>query len=279
MSTPDADLIVVGAGICGSIATRTARNLGATVLHIAHPATPHSTAAAAVARSTYLPPRQRPHLPHSLRLLGSAVTCTGALFTNYQTPQKPPQTRTDWYLINPHTPLQQPDLHTTVHHTTPTQAHTDHGTYTARAILLATGATSPLSPPGKITWGTTWTGPTENLTHPDQLRAHLYAPYKTITAGPATDHARVGASTGTSPQHALDNAHKLLTLAHEQGIIHNPTTFTPHTGARLKTHTTTVFHTPTHAWIGGHHRNGYAHGTHETATLTQTLLTNAKAHP
>lgn len=272
----DADLIVVGAGICGSAATIAARTTGATVLHLAAEETPHSTAAAAVARSTYLTPPQRPHLPASLNLLREAITCTGALFSNYQTPHKRPTQRPDWWLIDPRAPLLSPDVTTAVLHVSPGRVETDTGTYTAPAILLATGATSHLSPRGTTTWGTTWTGPVDALVYPDLLRVHLYAPYKAITAGPAHGHARVGSSSGPTPDAALEAGQAMLQRATDAGLVATPHAFTPLTGARLKTTTTALFHTPTLAWVGGHHRNGYAYGTYEAAHTARTLLTNTR---
>lgn len=272
----DADVIVVGAGIVGSCAVRAARAAGASVLHLAGPQPPHSLAAAAITRPTYLPADTRPALPRTLENYGQAVACTGAYVTSYRTPGQRPKPQTLWWLIDPVAPLTAPDATVTVTAAHPGTVETEEGRrYTGRAVILATGATSPLSPAGTVTWGVTWTGPTEALAYPDALRVHHWAPYKAISAGPAGGVARVGSSSGRTREAAEVSGRKLLTTAHEAGLISTPDVFTPLTGARLKTSTTVHRLGPAFYWVGGHHRNGYALGPADATRATHLALLEA----
>lgn len=273
MSTHDADLIIVGAGICGSTAATHARALGATVLHLAAEEDPHSLAAVALLRAAWLPDHARPALAATLNSYGPAHTAAGALVTNYRTPRRPPARQHDWHLINPPAPLTAPDLRTTATRAHGRTLHTHDGTYTAaHALLLATGATSPLSPPGTTTWGVTWVGPADALTRPDTLRIHHWAPYKTLAAGPTAGTARVGASSAPTPRDALNKAHDLMRLATDTGLVADPNAFTPHLGARLRTPYTLTRPAPGQYWIGGHHRDGYALGPADARTAVETAL-------
>ncbi|KGI79339.1 hypothetical protein IL38_23815 [Actinopolyspora erythraea] len=278
--------IIVGAGIAGSSLARALRAAESTVTVVANPDLPeHSRAAAALLRSAYHAkhPGEDSLFHRSLDLYAhwGIDLLTGGLVTNYRTPGRAPRPDPDWYLLDPAAPLLAPDRRG---HAAPTETGIalDGDELAADTVVWCTGAaTGPATPRGTLTYGHTWTHPDPDvLTHPDALRIHHWAPYKTIAAGRLGTLARLGSSSAKHPATAEKQAHAMLATAVDTGIIRTHTGWTCHTGIRSKTETSGLIHTGgRHYALTGLHRTGYALAPALAADAAASLTTGRATRP
>ncbi len=254
------DLLIVGAGIVGSCAAAYARSRGLTVEIVAGADPAHSDAAAALLRPSYLPKERRGDLAVALGQYGRELY--DGWVTSYQRPGAEPVLQPGWALISPPHQLLAPDRVEIL------EEIPDHP-----RVLLATGAHTALPrPEGTITWGVTWVGQPSALVCPDRLRLHHYAPYKTISAGAVGGLARVGSSSGRTPEDAMARGVTMLEKAFAVGLVHPGADLRPLLGARLKTAENVVQISPGVVWAGGHHRNGFALAPADSRRAVDLLL-------
>jgi Pyridine nucleotide-disulphide oxidoreductase len=255
-------IIIVGAGIGGSVLARIAREKGHDVYLVAKGDEPHSLAATAVLRRAYHGGK-----PDELAAFDYAVgqyqlwgipMARGAFYSSYKNVNE--RLDQDWMLVDPAAPLVKPDLHAEVISVFGNKAWLGHGKYlTGDAVVAAVGAGSPLSPEGKLTWGVTWEHHGSSaLRDPDLLHTYQWAPYKTLMCGVIGGMCRVGSSSASKKETAQEQGRKMLAHAARMGWLTTAEGWLPRLGARLQT-PQQWWREPEGTWrLGGFHRTGYA---------------------
>jgi hypothetical protein len=236
-----ADIAVVGAGIAGSSLARVLRERGHQVTVVAAPGDPHSLAATAVLRRAWHQGGERQLFDASMAAYArwGVHVEHGALVTSWARPGEEPRRERDWAAIDPAAPMVAPDAAGYVTAVTGTRVELDGGPVIgADAVAVCAGA-GPLSPPGKITWGITWTHPDPAAAlpaGPAGLRVHHLAPYKTLFAGrfarAGVRSARLGSSSGPHLGAARRGAEDQLGRAIQLGIARTAAGWRPVAGAR-----------------------------------------------
>lgn len=229
---------VVGAGIAGSSVARLLRERGHQVVLISA-GTPHSLAATAVLRRAWQPPGPaRDAFDASVGCYARwGVPLTwGGLVTSWQRPGTPPRPDEDWAMVHPAGPLLGPDVTGAVESMTASRVRLHDGTVIdADAVACCAGA-STLSPPGRISWGVTWTHPDPAALAAPGLRVHHAAPYKTLFAGvfdgPDGPAARLGSSTAPDLARARRHGEDMLAAAIGLGLTPSGKGWHPRAGAR-----------------------------------------------
>lgn len=255
-------IIVVGAGIAGSAFARIARDEGHEAVVVAERGLPHSVAATAVLRRAYHrgDPSQLTAFDYALgqyKLWDIPLT-QGGLYSSRRLPEE--REDADWYLIDPVAPLIEPDVREQVVSVMGPRAWLGPGRYMmGDAVVLAVGATGPLAPTGKITWGITWqhSGPAA-LTLPQQLRVHQYAPYRTMMAGVVGGYARLGSSSAVKQETAIKQADSMMRMAWDLGWLTTARGWEALLGARVQTAGNWWREPEGHWRLTGFHRTGYA---------------------
>lgn len=262
-------VVVIGSGIAGSSVARCARTAGHRVT-VVSAGRENSRAAAAVLRGAYHRRRQLEvaQFARSLALYGQwgVDVQPGAWVTNYRTPGKPPHHDTDWYLLDPAAPLVEPDIAgRAMPHNCGVLVH-DVCEIDADAVIWCPGAKLG----DVVTYGVTWVHDDPRaLTQPDLLRIHHIAPYKTLAAGVVGGHARLGSSSAGTEDLALLQAHRMLHVARDVGIIRDTAGWQAVAGKRTKTDL--AGQTGIHHGLGGLHRTGYALAPARAERLVSTL--------
>lgn len=254
------NIIVVGAGIAGSVAARVLREAGHTVTVVARDTPSHSVAATAVLRRAWHPDTERADFDHALATYQrwGIPLRNGAFVTNYRTPGRAPRHDPDWQLIDPRLPLLTPDVYGTVDYATARSVRLANGSrLVADAVVCAPGAASPLSAPGSVTWGVTWVHPDPEVLTEPVFRVHHLAPYKTGMAGVVGARVRLGSSSAKTYASALKQAQAMLERFAELGIIRSTRGWEPLAGARLNAAPRVCTRVGVH-YLTGYHRTGYA---------------------
>lgn len=254
------NILVVGAGICGSSLIRAAKSAGFGVALIDDARPMDSLAAAAVLRRAWHKGDERALFDRTLQLYAQwgVPLLSGAIVTSYR--RTPPKHDADWHMVAPADPLWQAsitghataiDEHTVAIDARPTARgpESDHEVV-ANHVLWATGRYQ--GEVGGVTYGVTWVhdDPLAALVNPQIMRVHHIAPYKSVMAGTVGRRARFGSSSATSSEKAWDQARSMLDLGEAEGIIKDKANWEPKIGVRVKSAKA--------ATLGGMHRTGYA---------------------
>jgi FAD dependent oxidoreductase len=259
-------IVVVGAGIAGSIFTRFAREAGHEVVVVAPDDKPDSLAATAILRKGYHAgkPEQiaawefavETYERLGLELKRGAMTSGFRRLGSAETPDS------DWLLIDPAAPLVVPDVKRTVVTVKGGNAWTgpeDRDRLAGDAVVAACGATGALAPSGKVTWGVTWLHADGALREPQHIRVYQYAPYRTLMGGVAGGQARVGSSSAATREKAVEQGKKMLDMAWHLGWLTTRDNWEMRLGARLKSDRLWWRDEESECWrLGGFHRTGYA---------------------
>jgi len=228
-------LIVIGAGIAGSSATRIARDKGWDVTLIDHaPEQSASRSALATIRPTWFDKAERADLEKSwdwYSKWGAAGT-REAHVSNWK--NREVKAQKDWWLVDPILPLVKPDLTERVVGIYKTFVTTPTKEIAADAILNCTGAYgADLARDVSLFAGVTW------ISHDAQLdyspyRVHHLRPYKSLSAAQINGVTRVGSSISASADKAIQEAEELLEQAHLLGIVQAGATWEMSLGWRAK---------------------------------------------
>lgn len=254
-------VVVVGAGIAGSATARCLRALGVPVVLVADPARPaHSLAAAALIKGSYHD--KHPHewvqlrrTFHLYQAWGVPYT-SGGQVTSYRSADPKPDG--DTYLLDPAAPLLAPDVAAAAAPHPAGVQLADGRVLAADRVVWATGAYAKPPTGSKITYGHTWIGPVDLLTDPEVVRVHNWAPYRTIVAGAAGGHARLGSSSATTQRGAEEQSGRLLQMAADVGLIREPGLWRRIAGARIRTTERVSWTDDRNCAFTGLHRTGYA---------------------
>jgi glycine/D-amino acid oxidase-like deaminating enzyme len=213
-------LIVVGAGIAGSSATRIARDKGWDVTLIDHaPDQAASRSALATIRPTWFDKAERDDLERSWEWYTKwgAASSREAYVSNWRDPEVKKQK--DWWLVDPILPLVEPDITEPVVNIYPWFVTTPTQEIAADAILNCTGAYgADLSRDVTLFAGVTWISRTAELDY-EPYRVHHLRPYKSLSAARINGVTRVGSSIAATADKAVDDAKEMLMTAIALGIV------------------------------------------------------------
>jgi len=228
-------LIVVGAGIAGSSATRIARDKGWDVTLIDHaPEQSASRSALATIRPTWFAKSERADLERSwewYKAWGAAGT-REAHVSNWR--DREVKTQKDWWLVDPILPLVEPDLTERVVGIYKTFVTTPTKEIAADAILNCTGAYgADLARDVTLFAGVTWISTDAQLDY-SPYRVHHLRPYKSLSAAQINGVTRVGSSIAATADKAIQEAQDLLEQAHHLGIVQPDATWEMSLGWRAK---------------------------------------------
>jgi glycine/D-amino acid oxidase-like deaminating enzyme len=214
-------LIVIGAGIAGSSATRIARAKGWEVTLIDHaPEQAASRSAIATIRPTWFAKSERADLDKSwewYKEWGAAGSKT-AYVSNWR--DSVVKEQNDWWLVDPLIPLVYPDITKRVIGIDRTSVELSDGSeIEADAILNCTGGYGEdLARQVTLFAGVTWISTEAKLDY-WPYRVHHLRPYKSLSAAHINGVTRVGSSIATTADKAIKEAKDLLEQAHALGII------------------------------------------------------------
>jgi hypothetical protein len=264
-------IIVVGAGITGSSLSHHLRDRD--IEHqVFDSGNPASVAAVALLRRGYHHGDQLALFDRSLELFkrwGVNVR-QGGWVTNYRKPDREPREEADWFVIDPLEPLVKavPATCYPLDMGVGTETMNQYEFYSASRVLWATGATRQ---PIGATFGVTWLHeqPDRALTMPDRVRLHHYAPYKTIAAAKVGRRARLGSSSASTTDGAVQQGRKMLQAAYEMGMISTVSGWTAELGMRCKG--SELAGDGIHSYVGGFHRTGYAIAPAATERVVEAL--------
>jgi len=213
-------LIVVGAGIAGSSATRIARDKGWDVTLIDHnPQQSASRSALATIRPTWFDKAERDDLERSWDWYTKwgAAGSREAYVSNWR--NREVKAQKDWWLVDPILPLVEPDVTERVVGIYPNYVTTEQSQFEADAILNCTGAYgSDLSRDVTLFAGVTWISHNAKLDYPN-YRVHHLRPYKSLSAAQINGVTRVGSSIAATADKAIDDAKDMLMTAIALGIV------------------------------------------------------------
>lgn len=214
-------LIVIGAGIAGSSATRIARAKGWEVTLIDHaPEQAASRSALATIRPTWFAKSERADLERSWEWYSAwgAAGSREAYVSNWRSPEIKAQK--DWWLVDPITPLISPDIKERVATIDTQSVTTDSGQIIeADAILNCTGGYGEaLAREVTLFAGVTWISHNAKLDYPN-YRVHHLRPYKSLSAAQINGVTRVGSSIATTEKKAIDEGKEMLMTAIALGIV------------------------------------------------------------
>lgn len=250
----DTDVLIVGAGIAGSVLATTLRERGREVTVVAgdHGQSP---AALAIARETYVPKHEVAAMHTSLdwyRDQGVEVI-QGAEVSTYA--RRGVTYDDGWWAVEPNRCLVKPDLDAWVEPNPDGPGVVragDTAPITARHVVWCDAGGS-----GTVTWGCTWV-------HPDPkavtcaFAAHTTSPYRTVCVVRFSDHARVGSSSAKVFDTAMRQGTEQFAAACRMGWVRDTEGWERITGFRLRRETYAE-RTPRGDWRwGGFHRSGYS---------------------
>jgi glycine/D-amino acid oxidase-like deaminating enzyme len=214
-------LIVIGAGIAGSSATRIARSKGIEVTLIDYaPKQAASRSALATIRPTWFDKSERADLDRSWEWYSAwgAAGSKTAYVSNWKDPVVKEQK--DWWLVDPLIPLLDPDITERVIGIDRTSVELSNGSQIeADAILNCTGGYGEdLAREVTLFAGVTW------ISHNAQLdyfpyRVHHLRPYKSLSAAQINGVTRVGSSIASTEKKAIDEGKEMLMTAIALGIV------------------------------------------------------------
>lgn len=214
-------LIVIGAGIAGSSATRIARSKGWDVTLIDNaPEQAASRSAIATIRPTWFDKAERVDLERSWELytLWGAAGSREAYVSNWR--DREVKKQKDWWLVDPILPLVEPDVTERVVGIYKNHVTTDAGSLVETdAILNCTGAYgSELSRDVTLFAGVTWISHDAELDY-SPYRVHHLRPYKSLSAAQINGVTRVGSSIAATAEKAIDDGKEMLMTAIALGIV------------------------------------------------------------
>jgi glycine/D-amino acid oxidase-like deaminating enzyme len=214
-------LIVIGAGIAGSSATRIARSKGWEVTLIDHaPTQAASRSALATIRPTWFDKSERLDLARSWEWYTAwgAAGSKEAYVSNWRGPEVKAQK--DWWLVDPLIPLLNPDISERVIGIDRSSVELSDGSEVkADAILNCTGGYGEtLARKVTLFAGVTW------ISHDSEIdyapyRVHHIRPYKSLSVAQINGVTRLGSSIEKTADKAIEDGKKLFDHAHELGII------------------------------------------------------------
>jgi glycine/D-amino acid oxidase-like deaminating enzyme len=214
-------LIVIGAGIAGSSATRIARTKGWDVTLIDNaPEVAGSRSALATIRPTWFDKAERVDLERSWEWY-SAWGATGsreAYVSNWR--DREVKKQKDWWLVDPLLPLVEPDVKERVVGIYKNYVTTDAGQLIeADAILNCTGAYgSELSSGVSLFAGVTWISTNAEIDY-SPYRVHHLRPYKSLSVAQVNGVTRLGSSIAATADKAIDDGKEMLMTAIALGIV------------------------------------------------------------
>jgi glycine/D-amino acid oxidase-like deaminating enzyme len=229
-------LIVIGAGIAGSSATRIARSKGWEVTLIDHaPEQAASRSAIATIRPTWFAKSERADLERSWEWYKEwgAAGSREAYVSNWRDPIVKEQK--DWWLVDPLIPLLTPDITERVIGIDQTSVELSDGSeIEADAILNCTGGYGEdLAQEVTLFAGVTWISTEAKLDY-WPYRVHHLRPYKSLSAAQINGVTRIGSSIATTADKAIKEGKELLEQAHALGIITQTGTWEMSFGWRAK---------------------------------------------
>jgi len=229
-------LIVIGAGIAGSSATRIARSKGWDVILIDHaPDQSASRSALATIRPTWFDKSERTDLERSWEWYSAwgAAGSREAYVSNWR--NKEVNKQKDWWLVDPIVPLLKPDTIERVVRISDKNVELSSGlSINADAILNCTGAYgADLARDVTLFAGVTWISHDAELDY-SPYRVHHIRPYKSLSAAQINGVTRVGSSINANADKAIQEAEELLEQAHLLGIVKAGATWEMSLGWRAK---------------------------------------------
>jgi glycine/D-amino acid oxidase-like deaminating enzyme len=229
-------LIVIGAGIAGSSATRIARDKGWDVTLIDHaPEQSASRSALATIRPTWFDKAERADLERSWEWYSKwgAAGTREAYVSNWK--NREVKAQKDWWLVDPIVPLLKPDTIERVVRISNNDVELSSGlSINADAILNCTGAYgADLARDVSLFAGVTWISHDAELDY-SPYRVHHLRPYKSLSAAQINGVTRVGSSIAATADKAIQEAEELLEQAHLLGIVQAGATWEMSLGWRAK---------------------------------------------
>jgi len=214
-------LVVIGAGIAGSSATRIARAKGWEVTLIDHaPEQAASRSALATIRPTWFDKSDKTDLLRSWQwyMAWGAAGSQNAYVSSWRGPEVKAQK--DWWLVDPLIPLVKPDiLQRVVQIDRSSVELEDRSEIKADAILNCTGAYGEdLSHDITMFAGVTWISHNSEIDYAP-YRVHHIRPYKSLSVAQINGVTRLGSSIEKTADKAIEDGKNLLAHAHEIGII------------------------------------------------------------
>ena len=214
-------LIVIGAGIAGSSATRIARDKGWDVTLIDNmPLIAASRSALATIRPTWFDKAERVDLERSWEWYTAwgAAGSKEAYVSNWRNEEVKKQK--DWWLVDPILPLVEPDVAERVVGIYKNHVTTDTGSLIeADAILNCTGAYgSELSRDVTLFAGVTWISRNAELDY-SPYRVHHLRPYKSLSVAQVNGVTRLGSSIAATADKAIEDGKEMLQQGFDLGIV------------------------------------------------------------
>jgi glycine/D-amino acid oxidase-like deaminating enzyme len=229
-------LVVIGAGIAGSSATRIARAKGWEVSLIDHaPEQAASRSALATIRPTWFAKSERTDLERSWEWYSAwgAAGSRKAYVSNWRNEEI--KSQKDWWLVDPLVPLIKPDITERVIGIDCTSVELSSGSQIeADAILNCSGGYGEdLAREVTLFAGVTWISFDAELDY-SPYRVHHLRPYKSLSAAQINGVTRVGSSIATTAEKAIQDGKEMLEQAHALGIITNTANWEMSLGWRAK---------------------------------------------
>ncbi len=230
------NIVIIGAGIAGSSATRIARAKGWNATLIDHaPMQAASRSAIATIRPSWFDKSERTDLDRSwewYRQWGAAGS-KHAFVSSYRNQEV--KNQKDWWLVDPLIPLLEPDIRERV-----TQIRdncvelADGTTLQADATLNCTGAYGAnLAQNVTLFAGVTWISNNAQLDHAP-YRVHHLRPYKSLSVAQINGVTRLGSSISKNADQAIADGKYLLETAHALKIINTSSDWEMSLGWRAK---------------------------------------------
>jgi len=253
------NVIIVGAGICGSSLARAAKAAGLGIVVVDDNRPTDSLAAAAVLRRAWHSADEIALFDRSMALYREwgVPVLSSAVVTSYRGTE--PKVQPDWHMVAPALPLWAASIagHATaidggvaIDARPTARGPESDRTVAGDRVLWATGRYG--GNVSGVTHGVTWVhdDPIAGLVNPSIMRVHHLAPYKSVMAGAVGGRARFGSSSASTSEKAWQQAREMLAEAERIGMIKDRANWEPRAGVRVKAAPATT--------LGGMHRTGYA---------------------
>lgn len=230
------ELIIVGAGIAGSSAARIAKELGITYTLIdADQTQAASHCALATIRPTWFDADTRTSVERSWKWYESwGVTITKEAHVSSWR-RLEPKLQKDWWLLDPRKCFEPPTIQAKVTKIEETSVTLESGEILkAEAVLNCVGALDKsLQSDWEPLYGATLVSRDVEMDLPP-LRVHQIRPFHVLTVGHLGDEVRLGSSVSRNVTDAVEEAHKMLILAIQNGIVRGEATWETITGIRAR---------------------------------------------
>jgi hypothetical protein len=257
-------LIVVGAGIAGSWLTRVARAANVeTVLIGDRP--PSSLAAIGLLRPSHLAEADRPLLAPSINAWREAgcFVHQGAYVTRWD--REDGKGQADWWAVDPRRSCSVPDVAGFAEPVSATSVRVGSEVFTGTVVWCDGGGE------GRRTYGVTWYHPSPKAVRQPFVVHHM-APYKVLAATAFPTGARLGSSSATSAEVALEQAEKMFDVAAARGLLTTEEGWQMLSGTRLKRDHPLGQDGPAGAWHwSGFHRTGFGTVPADAARVLQEV--------